>query len=73
MGIAIVHHQANLLHVGRMLINKFLDKVRPINFCPLICYCYCPSTGSRFKSHENICRAISFIFRVILERVPRLY
>ena len=29
MGIQIVHHEANLLYVGIMLINQFFDKVRP--------------------------------------------
>ena len=37
VGIQIVHHEANFLYVRIMLINKFLDKVRPINFCPLLC------------------------------------
>ena len=36
MGIEILHYQANLLHVGIILINKFLDKVCPINFRSLI-------------------------------------
>ena len=36
MGMQIVHHQTEFLHVGRMLINKFLDKVCPINFGPLL-------------------------------------
>ena len=36
MGIQIVHHQTEFLDVGIMLIKKFLDKVRPINFCPLL-------------------------------------
>jgi hypothetical protein len=35
MGIQIVHHEANFLHMGIMLINQFLDKVRPISLCPL--------------------------------------
>jgi hypothetical protein len=35
MGIQIVHYEANFLHMGIMLINKCLDKVRPIHFCPL--------------------------------------
>ena len=35
MGIKIIHHEADLLCVRIMLINKFLDKISPINFCPL--------------------------------------
>jgi len=45
MGIQIVHHQTNLLHVRIMLINKFLDKVRPIHFCPLFSDCGIPLTS----------------------------
>jgi hypothetical protein len=30
VGMQIVHHETNLLHVGIMLINKFFDKMRPI-------------------------------------------
>ena len=35
VGIQVVHHEANLLHVGIMLINQFFDKVRPIHVCSL--------------------------------------
>ncbi len=35
VGIEIVHHEADFLHMRIMLINKFSYKVRPINFCPL--------------------------------------
>ena len=34
MSIQMVHHQTNFLHVWILLINKFLDKVRPIHCCP---------------------------------------
>ena len=36
MGMQIIHHEANFFHMGIMLINKFLYKVRPINFGPLL-------------------------------------
>ena len=32
-GIEMVHRQADSLHVRRMLINKFLDKICPILLC----------------------------------------
>ena len=36
MRIEIVHHQMDFFDMGVMLINKFLDKVRPIHFGPLL-------------------------------------
>jgi len=36
VGMEIVHHQANFLHMRILLINKFLYKVRPINLGPLL-------------------------------------
>jgi hypothetical protein len=41
VSIQIIHYKADFLHVRIMLINKFLDKVRPINFRPLLCdFCH---------------------------------
>ncbi len=42
MGIQIVHHEADFLCMRLMLINQFLDKMRPINFCALLCD-FCPA------------------------------
>ena len=36
VGMQIVHHEADLLSMRSMLINKFLDKMRPIHFRSLI-------------------------------------
>jgi hypothetical protein len=72
MGMQIVHHEADFLDMRILLIHKFLDKVRPINFRSLIRDFCRPLSSSRFKSHKNVCRTISFICRVISERLPRL-
>ena len=65
VGIQIVHHEANLLHVGIMLINQFFDKVRPIHFGALLSDFGLPLTCSWFKSDKNVCRPMSFILCVI--------
>src|SRR2546426_826150 len=58
--------------MGIMLINKFLYKVCPIHFCPLLSDCGIPLASSWFKSHKNICGPISLILCVISQRLPRL-
>ena len=45
MGMKIIHHETYFLYVRIMLINKFLDKVRPINFGPLLSDCSIPLTS----------------------------
>jgi hypothetical protein len=72
VGIQIIHHQTKFVYMRIMLINKLLEKVRPVNFCSLLRDFGYPLSSSRFKSHENVCRAISFIFCVISERLSRL-
>ena len=32
----IIHHQTKFVYMRIMLINKLLDKVRPVNFCSLL-------------------------------------
>jgi len=65
VGIQIVHHQANLLCMGILLINKFLDKVRPINFCPLCSDLRITLTRSWCKSDKNLCSPIALLVCVI--------
>jgi len=71
MGIKIIHHETDFLYVRIMLINKFLDKVGPINFCPLLSDFGMTLTSSWFKSHKNICCPISLILGIISQRLPR--
>jgi hypothetical protein len=37
VGIEMVHSQANFFYMRIMLINKFSEKIRPINLGPLCC------------------------------------
>ena len=55
-----------------MLINKFLDKVCPINLGPLCSDFGMTLTSSWFKSHKNVCGPISLILCIISQRLPRL-
>jgi hypothetical protein len=71
VGIEMVQHQADFLHMRRRLINKSLDKMCPINFCPLLSDCGISLTNSWFKSDKNIGCPISFLLRVISQRLPR--
>jgi hypothetical protein len=71
-GRQIVHHEAHLLPMGSMLINQFLDKVRPIHLRALLCHFGIPLTCSRFKSHKNVCRPIPLLLCVIPQRLSRL-
>ena len=71
MGMKIIHHEADFLYVRIMLINKFLDKVGPINFCPLLSDCGMTLTNEWFKSHKNVCRPIALILCSISQRLPR--
>ena len=59
MGIEIVHHEANFLYVRIMLVNKFLDKVRPIHFCPCLRNFGIPLPSQGLKSHKNVCCPIA--------------
>jgi hypothetical protein len=68
----MVHHEANLLHVGIMLINQFFDKVRPIHFCSLLSDFGLPLTCSWFKSYKNVCCPIPLVLCVIPQWLPRL-
>src|SRR5262249_40576085 len=72
VGMPIGQHEADFLDMRRMRINQFWDKVRPIHFCSLLCDFGGPLARSRCKSHDNVGRTISLIFRVISERLPRL-
>ncbi len=72
VGIEMVHRQADSLHVRRMLINKFLDKICPINFCPLLSDFSIPLTSQWFKSDKNVCGPISLLLCVISQRLSRL-
>jgi hypothetical protein len=54
-----------------MLIHKFLDKVCPIHFGPLLRDFGMTLTSSWFKSHKNVCRPISLILCIISQRLPR--
>jgi hypothetical protein len=72
MGMQIVHHEADFLHMGRMVINKFLDKVRPIHLGPRRSDFGIPLASSGCKSHKNIGSAISLLFSVISQWLARL-
>jgi len=72
MGMKIIHHEADFLCMRIMVINKFLDKVCPINFCPLLRDFGMTLTSSWFKSHKNVCRPISLILGVIPQWLARL-
>ena len=71
VGIQIVHHEANLLHVGIMLINQFFDKVRPIHFGALLSDFGLPLACSWFKSYKNVCCPIPLVLCVIPQWLPR--
>ena len=71
MGIKIIHHEADFLCMRIMLIHKFLDKVGPINFCPLLSDFGMTLTSSWFKSHKNVCGPNSLILCIISQRLPR--
>jgi hypothetical protein len=65
MGIEIVHHQTNCSHMRIMLINKFSEKIRPINLCPRCCDFRISLTHSWCKSDKNVCCSISLILCII--------
>jgi hypothetical protein len=65
VGMPIVHHQANLLHVRIILVNQGLDKMCPITFCPLLTDCGIPLPSPWLKSDKNVCRPIALILCVI--------
>ena len=71
MRIQIIHHEANFLHMGIMLINKFLDKVCPIHLGPLRRDLGMPLTSSGLKSHKNVCRPIALLLGVIPQWLAR--
>jgi len=71
MGMKIIHHEADFLCMRIMVINKFLDKVCPINFCPLLSDFGMTLTSSWFKSHKNVCGPIALILCSISQRLPR--
>ena len=54
-----------------MLINKFLDKVRPIHFCSLLSDFRIPLTNQGFKSDKNICSSIALILCVLSQWLAR--
>ena len=72
MGIQIVQHQTTLLHVRILLINKFLDKVRPLHCGPLFRNCGIPLTSSWVKSENKVCRPMALIRCVISQWLARL-
>jgi hypothetical protein len=72
MGMQSVHHEANFLPMGIMLINQFLDKVCSIYLCPLRSDFGIPLASSGFKSHKNIGSAISLLLSVISQWLARL-
>jgi hypothetical protein len=71
MRIQIIHHEANFLHMGRMLINQFLDKVCPIPLGPLRRDLGMPLTSSGLKSHKNVCRPLALLLGVIPQWLAR--
>jgi hypothetical protein len=71
MGIEIVHHQTNFFHMRIMLINKFSDKIRPINLCPLCCDFRISLTYSWFKSDKDVCCSIALILWIIPQWLAR--
>jgi len=71
VGMQMVHHEANLRPMGSMLLNKCLDKVRPITCCPLRSDFGISLTSSWLKSNKNVCRSISLILCVIPQGFSR--
>ena len=49
VGMQIIHHQTKFVYMRIMLINKLLDKVRPVNFfrCSVTLVLRCPAKGSK--------------------------
>jgi len=72
MGMQIVHHEADVLHMGIMVIHQCLDKVRPIHLGPRRSDFGLPLTSSGCKTHTNIGRAISLRFSGISQWLARL-
>jgi hypothetical protein len=71
VGIEIVHHQTNFFHMRILLINKFLDKMRPIHLGPLRCDFRLSLPHAWVKSDDNICCPISLILCVIPQWLAR--
>ena len=72
VGIQIIHHEANFLSMGIMLINQCVDKVRPVNFCPLISDFGIALTSEGCKGHKNVRGPISLLLGIIPEGLARL-
>ena len=72
VGMQIVHHEANRLHVGIMLVNQFFDQVRPIHFCSLRSDFGLPLTCEWLKSDKHVCRPIPLVLCVIPSWLARL-
>ena len=71
MRMEIIHHEANFLCMRIMLINKFLDTMRPINVCPLLSDFGVSLPTQWFKSEKNVRCPISFLRSVISQRFSR--
>ena len=71
MGIPLGHDQANLLHVGRVLLNQLCDKVCPIHLCALRSDFGIPLPCSWFKRHKNVGGPMPLVRCVIPQWLPR--
>jgi hypothetical protein len=70
--LAMVQHEADVLHMRRMLINKCLYTMCPIHFWPLLSDFGVSWTNPWFKSDKTVRCPMSCIFCVIAQRLPRL-
>jgi hypothetical protein len=68
----MVHHPAHLFHVRSMVLNQFVDNVRPIHCCPRRSDCGIPLPRSGCKSHKHVRRPVSVIRGILAQRLPRL-
>lgn len=62
MGIELVTHQSHPLALSIVFIQQLLDLVSPIDRCSTLRHNDLALTVSRFCNHEDVCRAVVFVF-----------
>jgi hypothetical protein len=72
VGMPMVPHEANLLHVGIMLVHQVCDHVRPIHVCSLRRDCGLPLTCEWLQSSTNVCCPRPLVRCVIPSWLARL-
>jgi hypothetical protein len=70
--IALSHPEADFLHMGRLVINKCLEKMGPIHCGPLLRDCGISLTHSRLKSAKNRSGPIAWVLCGIASWFPWL-